>query len=176
MYLISVYFDSATEKTLQRYIERIARMSGNNFMIEHQIRPHMTISAIESRSIEAIRPSFEALQDTLKWGTIQIVCLGQLLPYVFYAAPVLNEYLMDLSNRVYDAVKEMEDIKVSRYYQPYSWMPHITLAKKLDTVQMLKAFEAMQNYFAPMEGCITQIGLSRVRPYEDIVRFDLERE
>ena len=49
----------------------------------------------------------------------------------------------------------------------------MTIGKKLDKDQMLKAFEVMRDNFVPFEAAVTQIGLAKVNPYEDIVKIDL---
>lgn len=173
MYLISVYFDEKTNKQLQHMIELIAKQTGNFFMIENKVPPHMTISSIEARSVEELMPSFELIKDRVSSGPIQIVSVGQLLPYVLYATPVLNEYLMELLKTVFDAYKDLPNTTISRFYQPYSWLPHITLGKKLDKEQMRTAFEIVQDHFAPICGKIEEIGLSRVNPHEDVERIIL---
>ena len=96
MYLVSVYFDKTAEHILQRYINKIAEKSGNSFMTDNNVPPHMTISAIEARSEKVLLGAMDNLQNSLSNGTISIVSVGQLLPYVFYATPVLNGYLQDL--------------------------------------------------------------------------------
>ena len=173
MYLISVYFDGKSNKTLQRYINSIAERTGNTFMVENNVPPHLTISSIEARSVEVIRPAFESLEGTLQAGKIQFVSIGQLLPYVFYTTPVLNGYLQKISNQIYEAVKDIEETSVSKYNQPMSWLPHVTLGKTLNKVQMRQAFEMMQDSFAPFEATVTEIGLAKVNPHEDVIRFKL---
>ena len=54
MYLISAYFDQRTTKILQKQIDRIARETGNTFMTQNHVPPHLTISAIEARNVEGI--------------------------------------------------------------------------------------------------------------------------
>ena len=61
MYLISVYFDDKTNRILQRYINQIAERTGNAFMTEKNVPPHMTISSIEARSVDVLIPAFESL-------------------------------------------------------------------------------------------------------------------
>ena len=173
MYLISVYFDKHSNKILQRYIDQIALKSGNHFMTEHNVPPHMTISSIEARSVSVLEPAFESLQGTLTQGEIQFVSVGQLLPYVFYATPVMNAYLLKLSDCIYGAFKEIPETSISRYYRPLSWLPHVTLGKTLDKEQMKKAFAVMQESFAPFSAKVVEIGLAKVNPHEDIVRFEL---
>lgn len=50
MYLISAYFDENTTKALQRYITSIAKNSGNKFMLENHVPPHLTVAAIQARN------------------------------------------------------------------------------------------------------------------------------
>ena len=206
MYLISVYFDNHANKLLQRYIDEVAKATGNTFMIDHKVPPHMTISSIEAKSVDVLKPAFESLAEKLAFtrtrtgnssfgnnvqgnfnqsnsnqsnsnlgesNKIQIVSVGQLLPYVLYATPVLNEMLQDLQEVVYDTFKDIEDTDISRFYQPYSWLPHITLGKKMDKEQMISAVKVMQEKFAPLEAIITKIGLAKVNPHEDVCVFEL---
>ena len=175
MYLISAYFDEKTNHILQSYMDHIAAKTGNTFMTANRVPPHMTVSAIEARSVEVLIPSFESLRDNVYTGEIRMVSVGQLLPYVFYTAPVMNEYLMELSKTVYDAVVSIPETTVSKYYQPMSWLPHITLGKTLDKAQMQTAFAVMQERFAPMTSRITELGLAKVNPHEDVVRFQLRK-
>lgn len=174
MYLISAYFDEKTNRILQSHMDQIAAKTGNSFMTENHVPPHMTISAVEARNVEVLLPAFESLRGNVHAGEIHIVSMGQLLPYVFYAAPVLNEYLMELSKAVYGAVSCIPETTVSKYYQPMSWLPHITLGKTLDKAQMQTAFSVMQERFAPLTARIAELGLARVNPHEDVMRFKVD--
>ena len=136
MYLISVYFDEQTNKILQRYIDQVAEKTGNHFMTEHKVPPHMTISSIEARGAEVLLPAFEKLQGNLQSGEIQFVSVGQLFPYVIYTTPVLNSYLMGLEVQVFNQVCDIPETTISRFYKPYSWLPHVTLGKTLKKEEM----------------------------------------
>ena len=173
MYLISVYFDDKANKILQRNIDQIAKASGNDFMQAHRVPPHMTISAIEARNVEVLVPAFRKLENSLTEGRIQFVSVGQLFPYVIYAAPVLNDYLWELSAKAYDVFKEIPETTVSQVYRPGNWLPHVTLGKTLNKEQMMEAFKSMQESFQPFEAIITEIGLAKVNPHEDVVRHNL---
>ena len=172
MYLVSVYFDKTAVHILQRYINKIAEKTGNSFMTDNNVPPHMTIA----RSEKSLLGAMDNLQNTLAKGKISIVSVGQLLPYVFYATPVLNGYLQDLSEKVFDEVKSIPESTVSRYYKPMSWLPHITLGKTLTKEQMKMAFSIMQESFVPFEAAITEIGLARVNPHRDVVRWELKQQ
>lgn len=130
MYLISVYFDHKTNHTLQNYINRIAAKTGNTFMTDNQVPPHMTISAIEAKSADILKPGFNSLRGKIKQGMVSFVSVGELLP-------------------------------------------HVTMGKQLDKGQMVKALEVMQECFVPFEATVTEIGLAKVNPHEDVERFVL---
>ncbi len=169
MYLISVYFDDNANKIIKRYMEKIAAITGNNYMVDNHVPPHMTISSVEARSGEVLIPHVAALENTIKCGEIHFVSVGVFLPYVMYLTPVLNEYLMDMSERVYKAVCEVPDVSISKVYQPMQWLPHVTLGKKLDKEQMQKAFQVMQEGFQPFTAEIVKMGLASTNPHKDIL-------
>jgi hypothetical protein len=99
--------------------------------------------------------------------------VGQLLPYVFYAAPVWNDYLATLSGQIYQQFGMIPETSINKYYKPGSWLPHITLAKTLTKEQMQFALSVMQDQFQVFEATVTEIGLAKVNPHEDVVRFRL---
>jgi hypothetical protein len=173
MYLITAYFDEKTNRTLQRYLDLVAEKTGNTFMTANQVPPHMTISSVEARSAEVLREPFIRCREKIICGNIRFVSIGQLLPYVFYTTPVLNEYLQELSKQIYQAVRDIPETSVNRYYRPGSWLPHVTLGKTLTREQMQAAFEVMQDNFQPFDTTVTEIGLAKVNPHEDVERFQL---
>ncbi len=173
MYLISAYFDERTNQIINRYIQQVAAKTGNTFMIDNQVPPHMTISSVEARQGEVLFPCLEQLRGQLTAGTVLIVSVGVFFPYVMYLTPVLNVYLLELSQQIYDAVYDIPEVNVNRFYQPLHWLPHITLGKTLTKEQMQKAFAVMQDGFAPIEGRITKLGLAKTNPHEDLMMWEL---
>lgn len=173
MYLISAYFDEHTNQIINRYIRQIADKTGNTFMIYNQVPPHMTISSVEARRGDILFPYMETLQKQLIGGTIQIVSVGTFFPYVMYLTPVLNAYLLELSQQIYDTVCDLPEVKINQFYQPLHWLPHITLGKTLTKEQMQLAFAVMQAGFAPVEGRVTRIGLAKTNPHEDLLMLEL---
>lgn len=174
MYLISGYFDESTNKTLKKLIDKIAKVSGNSFMTDHKVPPHLTIAAIEAKSVDELVKPFETLKGTIGAGDIQIVSVGMLLPYVIYATPVLNAYLSELSEGVFKAIKDISGTTISKYYKPGNWLPHITLGKTLSKEQMKEAMEVAYDSFQPIKGEIVRIGLSTVNPHTDVACIEFK--
>ena len=175
MYLVSAYFDENTNKILSRHIEKIAEKTGNVFMTENHVPPHMTVSSVEARKGELLIPYVKKLEETLAEGSIQFVSVGMFFPYVMYVAPVLNAYLQDLQEQVFRAVCGAPEVTVSRFYRPMQWMPHITLGKKMTEEQMQMAFRVMQERFVPFEGKVTSVGLAKTNPHEDFLKIRLKQ-
>ncbi len=174
MYLISIYFDEATNKTIQNLIKQIARNTGNTYMLDRDVPPHITISSFEAKCENKIINCLEECVKHLRQGDIQWVSIGAFLPYVIYLAPVLDEYLHGISTTVYNSLLNIEDISISKYYRPFQWLPHTTVGKKLLQKEMQIAFETLQKQFTPFVGSITKIGLAKTNPYRDIAVFELE--
>ena len=51
MYLISVYFDDKSNKIISNYINKIAQKTGNTFMTDNHVPPHLTIMSVEVLSL-----------------------------------------------------------------------------------------------------------------------------
>lgn len=173
MYLISAYFDDVTTLKVQQYINHVAKKTGNTYMLDACVPPHITISSFCTEQEKQVMELLAQKADKLKQDTIQWVSVGAFFPYVIYLAPVLNQYLHTLSLEIYDCLTQVGDIAISSCYQPFCWMPHMTIGKKLGEEEMRKAFQVLQNQFGAFSGQVTKIGLAKTNPYEDLMVFKL---
>lgn len=174
MYLITVYFDEQSNKTIQRYINKVSKYSGNHFMIDHNVPPHLTILSFQLNNEQEV---INKLKDSINYlysDKIFYVSFGVFLPFVIYITPVLNEYLMNISIELHKQLKQINNINFNNCYLPYNWLPHTTIAKKLNDEQIRQAFKILQKEFQPFQAKITRIALSKTNPYEDIISFDLK--
>lgn len=171
MYLISIYFDEKTNQKIQRYINLLAEKTGNDFMIEGQVPPHITVSAFETQREKQAIEALEQMAKRLEQGNITWASVGQFLPYVIFLQPVLNKYLHKMSKVVWEELTVVDDIKVSSFYRPFQWLPHATIGKTLSKEEMQVAFEVLQNHFGVFEGTVVRIGLAKTNPHRDIKTF-----
>lgn len=174
MYLISIYFDELTENKIKSYMRQIAKYSGNTAMLDGNVPPHITIAAFQTESEAKAKEIFRNASKKVGPGAVQWVSVGSFLPNVIYIAPVLNEYLHQLSVIYNNEVSLHKDIQLDKRYQPFGWFPHTTLAKRLSKEQLQKAFEVMQNQFGTFEGHTVKVGLAKTNPYRDIEAFELK--
>lgn len=173
MYLISIYFDADTEKKLKKMMYRVSEATGNTFMLDNHVPPHITVAAVETRHEDMLISYMEELVSSLETGKIKWVSVGSFSSKVIYIQPVLNEYLHDLSVILSKELGQMEETLLSPYYQPFSWLPHSTIAKNLSMEQMQQAFTVLQKDFVPMDGYVTRIGIAKTNPHRDIKIWEL---
>lgn len=174
MYLVSAYFDDEANRQIEYYMEQIAKKSGNTYMKDMRVPPHMTISGFECSEADMAIQSLERTVSVIKQGKIQWVSVGMFLPYVLYLSPVLNEYLHNLSLQIYQSISTLDKVSVSKYYRPFQWMPHTTVGKKLSKEEMSAGLQVMQKYFVPFFGKIVKIGVAKTNPYQDLAMFHLD--
>lgn len=175
MYLISAYFDKETTDKIQEYINQVAKKTGNTFMLDGRVPPHITLAAFDVDREGQITAFLEQEISQLQQGTLQWASIGTFLPYVIYLAPVLNEYLHHLSVKVNEALLQMDGVSVRPHYQPFQWIPHTTIGKKLSPEEMRTAFYVLQHQFGMFSGQVTHIGLAKTNPYENLAVFDLKQ-
>ena len=174
MYLVSIYFDEKTNKHIQRLVNKVAERTGNCYMLDGEVPPHITISAFETQDEASAIEALDLLVQELRRGNLTWASVGQFFPYVIYIAPVLNAYLHGLSESVYNALSSLEDVLMSSHYQPFQWLPHTTIAKKLSKEEMQVAFEVLQSGFGTFEGKVVRIGLAKPNPHRDIATWELK--
>ena len=129
MYHISLYFDEKTTAYMHKLIEKVAQATGNDYMLEAEVPPHITLCALECEE-EVLMERLEYVFDrggtsakqrnvivsahggrevrsasVLKQGTLQWVSIGTFLPGVIFVQPVLNGYLQGLMELVYACVQ-----------------------------------------------------------------------
>ena len=87
--------------------------------------------------------------------------------------PVLNAYLHEMAELIYDVLSVLEGMQVNAHYMPFQWLPHTTIAKKLSKDEMRIAFEVLQDSFGMIEGEVVRIGLAKPNPHRDIATWEL---
>lgn len=173
MYLVSIYFDNKSSGKLQGFINKAAVKSGNNYMIDGQVPPHITIASFQADNEEKIVEVLNNKIKNIESGVITWASIGVFKSSVLFLSPVLNEYLHNLCITINESISLVDNVSVSKYYMPFQWMPHTTIAKKLSDEELFAAFQELNKSFSIFSGMVTRIALSKTNPYEDIVMWDL---
>ena len=182
MYLISIYFDEKTEYTMQTYINQVARATGNTFMLDGNIPPHITLLAFEAmdegKAIEILERYVNKYTQQQREGKNErklfFASIGTFKGQTIYVEPVLNQYLHNMSSELYSLYEGQSGIKFSPYYKPFGWIPHMSVGKHLDEEQMPEAFRVLNKQYTAFEGTVTRIGIAKTNPHRDIKVFEIK--
>ena len=176
MYLISIYFDEKTNQRLKQYIEQVARKTGNTFMIDGNVPPHITVGAFETKaSCEELVAALNPVLRNIHKDSVQFVSVGTFQTSSIFLSAVYSEYLHEMCKSVCHALENEENTMIRRNYQPFQWLPHVTIGKTLSKEQQLLAFEELQSSFGMLEASVVKIGLSKTNPYMDIFAWETKR-
>ena len=79
MYLVSVYFDDKSNKIISDYINKIAQKTGNTFMTDNHVPPHLTIMSVEAREEDKLTEVMGKLEryltkDRSSWSLSECYC------------------------------------------------------------------------------------------------------
>lgn len=176
MYLVSLYFDDKASRKIQGFINKVAIRSGNNFMVDRQVPPHITIASFQTDEENKIIEILDKRIKDIEVGIINWVSIGVFKSSVIFLSPVLNKYLHNLSVSIYESISLVENMCISKYYLPFQWMPHTTIAKKLNKEELILAFQELEKNFTIFSGMVTRIALSKTNPYEDIIVWELDNK
>lgn len=174
MYLVSLCFDNETNKRLQGYIHNVAEKSGNRYMVEHNVPPHITISAFETCNEAGVINTLEHAVKGMKTYSLQWISIGVFRLSTIFIQPVLSEDLHSMSEMIYESILNISGVQVSKYYKPFSWLPHATIAKQLSEVEMRKAFDVLQKSFGAFEGEVVRIEIAKKNPYRIVASWELK--
>ena len=103
MYLVSVYFDDKSNKIISDYINKIAQKTGNTFMTDNHVPPHLTIMSVEARE--------EALSKLLPYQKSDFKAMYKALEgrpmTVRYLDPPLHEFTPKTEEEMAELAKDM---------------------------------------------------------------------
>ena len=166
-YSLSLSFDKETETRFNDIITRLACSTVNHFMVDNKIPPHVTIAMFNTSEISKAEHAVhshiqEFAQCELTWASI-----GTFVPQVLFAAPVVNQQLINACATANSVLEPVAD-SMNAYYQVNSWVPHTTLATKLTMEELTCAFEAASRMFTPLRGCANRLVLVECNPYREL--------
>ena len=171
-YAILLHLDDKSAEQIQNIIEYVVTCTGNDHMISNHIPPHITIADFNADSDDEIIDIASDIVESLNRFNIPIVSVGIFNPHVIFAAPVMNESLLNACKTANQIIQN-KGFECNRVYTPYSWVPHISLAVKLDEASVKKAVNAALEKFRPVMASVEKLSIAVCNPYKETKTFDL---
>jgi hypothetical protein len=172
-YALTLYFDKVTENYFNKIINAIATSGASSYITDIKMPPHITVASFHTDEIKNIIDLFDKNYLSFTADNIIWTSLGVFVPQVLYAAPVLSKYLQDFCDKINQLIKPYVEGEPDKFYLPYNWVPHTSLALKLNSHELKVAFDIALQQFIPIAGKIDRLTLAECNPYKEIKIWDL---
>jgi len=172
-YAVVLYLDKETESYFNDIIASIADSGASNYMLDNKTIPHITIADFHTDMVDIVVNELDNNISDFKVGDVIWVSLGTFVPRVLFAAPVMNEYLHSMCVHANRLIRPFAPYCGYGQYLPFQWVPHTTLASRLDSDSLSKAFEVALQKFTAVKGKCIKISLIQCSPIKEIKTWDL---
>ncbi|GHT98935.1 hypothetical protein FACS1894142_5910 [Spirochaetia bacterium] len=173
-YAVALYFDKTIEEKINSLILKIANDCGNKYMVDNKIPPHITISLFQYDDI--IAPIIKIIDENISWfkkGNISLVSIGIFNPNVLFIMPIVNNFLIKANRKITKLLESDKKINMDKNYIQNQWVPHISLAVKLNTDELINGIKTVINNYNAFGGEINRIVFSECNPYKEIKIWNL---
>jgi hypothetical protein len=168
-YAIVLYFDEKTEKIINSLIKKISNKTGNKYMVDNKIPPHITISLFHyDGKIDTVMEIIENNISFFHKNNITTTSIGIFNPSVLFIAPVINDYLLELNKRINEIINVNDKILLDKNYIENQWIPHISLGVKLNEKESINGVKTLVENFKILDIRIDKVGFAKCNPYKDI--------
>ena len=172
-YVIILCFDEDTESYFNAFIRSISDSGVSSHMIDERVPPHISLACFQTETINEIINELNSQILSFKSGGIVWSSLGAFIPNALFAAPVMNEYLLNACIDINRLIEPFSTPGQNGWYLPYQWVPHTTLAYQLSNDGLKKAFDIVSQKFTFVSGKGTRLLLAECNPYKEIKAWNL---
>ncbi len=149
-YAISLNFDEATNTYIRSLMASLAQASGNFYMTEHKVPPHLTLGIFhcQDSDLEKLKELFDSFssnaQSIFDQGlTLDFEGLDNFLDKVIFLKPKKSQALQKLNEELHKKLLPYFEAGDNRNYLPENYFPHIALGVKLTPAQFEKGMKVL---------------------------------
>jgi len=173
-YAVTLEFDKETTNKIQEMIDKVAEVTGCDYMKQSRIPPHVTVSGLVSNNEAELLSKMEDIAASMSKGSVWFANIGVFNPLVIYLGPVMNEFLLNTCRTVNERLLQYADVGNKGRYLPYQWVPHAAIAVKLTPEALKEAFAIVQEKFSAFGAMAEKIVLARAEPYQELKSWELK--
>ena len=175
-YAVSLHFTPDVNNIITSAVKSIAEVTGNCFIIENKIPPHVTIGAFHATKADEAKliQMVEDFTKTQKAGTVQFTKIGNFNGKVLFLKPEKDGFLSQINAELHSVLLPEFEKAENGYYLPEIWFPHTTLATRLNQSQFEKALNITKSIKLPLETKTNEIAVYQCSPFAELKRYKLE--
>lgn len=167
-YAIVLHFDSEATKKINEFIEAVSKRTGNTYMIDTNIPPHITVGCYTAKEDSRILAEVKEIIGEIKSGSIVFDEMKVFEPKVLFLSPKKNAYITGLNERIYEDLFEKFEPGENKYYIPENWIPHCALAVRMKENEIKEAMKETEKIELPLIARVTEVALAKCNPYKEI--------
>ena len=174
-YAVSLHFTQDVNEIISAATKEIAELTGNTFMLDNKVPPHITIGAFHAGKKDE-QKLLQLVQDFSKNqtpGLIQFIAPGDFNQKVLFLKPQKDDYLTSINKALHKIMLPEFQEGENGYYLPDIWFPHTTLATRLNQTQFLQALEIAKKITLPLEAKVHDIGVYLCSPFAELKRYEV---
>ena len=172
-YAVVLYFDAGANDAFKTIIHDMAVAASNDYMIDVNITPHITVGSFLSDDHVEMLSRVEEITKHLERFSLTFDCIKAFEPHVLFASPI-KDLNLDHANRLVHEAFLTDYIPADHnHYLPENWIPHCALAVKLDRNQLDKAMEIGKRLRFPISAEVEKIALAKCNPYREIAIWNI---
>jgi 2'-5' RNA ligase len=160
MFWVIALFDEETEALVKNIWEELREESISYYIDEVQDgRPHLTLASYKELDKENYIRQMETFYDNKQSFDITFNHIGSFLNYnTLFLSPTVTEELLDFHTHHHKHFGTY-NTEANKLYEPGQWIPHSTLANKLEPDLLSKAFHYCVDRVGLTKGRIEEVGL-----------------
>lgn len=173
-YAVLIYFDHASEQAVRKIQTEISRTSGNTFLIDNKIYPHVTLSIFSKDDYQDLALDLASFTDQLCDIKLSLTSIGifNSTPAVLNLLPVVTDDLTGIHKKLHDLLSS-RITSFNPYYERENWVPHCALAVNVAPGELTGAVETACSLFTPITCSAYSLALVECSPYREIMYWKI---
>lgn len=162
-YAVVAYLDSQINNQFTSLWQALSDQNITDYGVRPKgKRPHLTLADYDEIEAEIIEKHFKDVYRDVCPIEIQLSVLGSFIGTgTLFFAPTFSMALRDFHANHHQMFDIEQKLGMS-LYSPGNWIPHVTIASRLNEQQMIQAFSYSRSVFQRIEATITEVSLIKV--------------
>ncbi|HEK9100396.1 2'-5' RNA ligase family protein [Bacillus pfraonensis] len=161
MYAVIATFDEIFSKHVKEIREERIDIGHNE-----DIEPHITLADYHTLDLKLYREELEKFTEHIGCFPVRFSSVGTFPTNgTIFLAPTVTGRLLELHQSFHNHFADFHDQPQS-YYVPEKWVPHCTIANRLDKEQFIRVMEFVYKDFSAQKAVVESLKLIKVN-YEN---------
>lgn len=168
MYAIIATLDDQSNEMIQETWYQLKELSLSDYAYEVTNREsHITLASFEVDDIDSVMNILDAQLDAVLPIEISFQSLGSFLgSRIVFLSPTKTPDLINLHNQIHALLKDV--IAPDSQYAPAKWIPHVTIANRIEEDKVAKVYSYCLNNLTVTRGHIIAVKLIAISDDKEV--------